>query len=129
MEMMMNNLRQLPWQRLSEWLRRYGDNVLLAAVCLLGAVVVMASTSSSTEMPWDDALSSLQESLTGPFAYIISLVGIVASAGALVFGGEISGFLKSMIYVVLVVAVLIGANAFMTNVMGASALLPAELLR
>lgn len=129
MEMMMNNLRQLPWQRLGEWLRRYGDNVLLAAVCLLGAVMVMAGNTSGSDMPWDDALSTLQESLTGPFAYIVSLIGIVASAGMLVFGGEISGFLKSMLYVVLVVAVLIGANAFMTNVMGASALLPAELLR
>lgn len=129
MEMMMNNLRQLPWQRLGEWLRRYGDNVLLAAVCLLGTVMVMAGSTSGSDMPWDSALSTLQESLTGPFAYIVSLIGIVASAGMLVFGGEISGFLKSMLYVVLVVAVLIGANAFMTNVMGFSALLPAELLR
>ena len=56
-------------------------------------------------------------------AFAISILGIVGAGIALVFGGEISGFIKSIIYVVLVVALIIGATNIMSIFSGTGALI------
>lgn len=71
-------------------------------------------------LPWESGLATLKKSLTGPVATGIALVGIVGAGAALAFGGEISGFLKSIITLVLVVSLLIGGNTLLTKVFGAS---------
>ena len=44
---------------------------------------------------------------------------VAYAAGAmLVFGGEISGFLKQLIYLVLAISLILCGNSFITNVMG-----------
>ncbi len=79
--------------------------------------------SSSTGMPWEDPLSSLVDSITGPVAFGISVLAIVASAVTLIFGGEISGFIKTMIYIALVIAVIVGATNLLTSLFGISSTL------
>ncbi|WP_442765600.1 TrbC/VirB2 family protein [Sulfurospirillum cavolei] len=74
----------------------------------IGLGVAMASTSSQG-LPWEDGLTTLKNSITGPVASVISLMAIVASGVGLVFGGEFSGFVKTLLYIVLVVSVIVGA--------------------
>ena len=74
----------------------------------IGLGVAMASTSSQG-LPWEDGLTTLKNSITGPGASVISLMAIVASGVGLVFGGEFSGFVKTLLYIVLVVSVIVGA--------------------
>lgn len=81
---------------------------LVAIVAIFGQEVMAA--------PWETGLSKLQKSLTGPVASGLALIGIVASGGMLIFGGEISGFLKSAIYLVLVVSIILGANKVISMV-------------
>ena len=69
-------------------------------------------------MPWDTGISNIQDSLTGPVATGISLIGLIAAGAMLVFGGEISGFLKQLIYLVLAISLILCGNSFITNVMG-----------
>jgi type IV secretion system protein VirB2 len=75
---------------------------------LLGLGVAMASTSSQG-LPWEDPLTTIKNSITGPVAMVISLLAIVASGVGLVFGGEFSGFVKTLLYVVLVISLIIGS--------------------
>ena len=65
-------------------------------------------------------LTSFQTfSQTGPVAQAIAVIGIVASGATLIFGGEISGFLKSVIYLILVCSLLIAGTKFI-DVFGSS---------
>lgn len=84
---------------------------MLKQISLFLSVLAFCSLSAayakSTGMPYEGVLSELSESLTGPVAKAIALIGIVGSGAALIFGGEISGFLKSVIYLVLVCSILI----------------------
>lgn len=73
---------------------------------LLGLGVAMAST---TGMPWEDPLTTIKNSVTGQVAMVISLCAIVAAGVGLVFGGEFSGFVKTLLYVVLVISIIVGA--------------------
>ena len=82
--------------------------LFLGIFALCGISVAFAS--ESTGMPYESMLTKLSSSLTGPVAKSIALIGIVGSGAALIFGGEISGFLKSVIYLVLVCSLLIMGN-------------------
>ncbi|WP_406021777.1 TrbC/VirB2 family protein [Succinivibrio sp.] len=76
-----------------------------------------ASEVSSTALPYESYLKDIQLSLTGPVARSVALIGIVSSGMTLIFaGGEISRFVKSLVYLVLVVGMILGANSIMTGV-------------
>jgi type IV secretion system protein TrbC len=97
---------------------------LLIGVIVLLALLPHAAFASSTGgsgLPWESPLQKLQESITGPVAFVLSLLGIVVAGSALIFGGEISGFVKTMIFVVLVVAIIIGAQNMMSSLFGRGA--------
>ena len=86
----------------------------IAVVALIPDVALATST-----MPYDSALTNLKNSLTGPVAQAIAVIGIVESGATLIFGGEISGFLKSVIYLILVCSLLIAGTKFI-DVFGSS---------
>ncbi len=87
--------------------------ILLALFC---AMPVLASETSTGVLPYESWLSTLQKSLTGPVAFSISLIGIVSCGATLIFaGGEIGRFLRTLIYLVLVMTLLVGANSLMTR--------------
>lgn len=76
-----------------------------------------ASEVNSTSLPYESYLKDIQQSLTGPVARSVALIGIVSSGMTLIFaGGEISRFVKSLVYLVLVVGMILGANTIMTGV-------------
>ena len=52
----------------------------------------------------------------------LTLTGIVASGGMLIFGGEISEFTRRIMYVVLVAAIILGAASLMTTLFTTAAL-------
>lgn len=64
-------------------------------------------------LPWEGGLSSIKDSLTGPVATALAIIGMVGAGAMLIFGGEISGFLKSVCYMVLVVAFLISGSSLL----------------
>ena len=66
-----------------------------------------ASTAGGA-LPWDGPLTTLKNDLTGPVAFTISLLAMVACGAALVFGGEINEFVRRIIMLVLVVAFITG---------------------
>ena len=61
-------------------------------------------------LPWDTPLTTLRNDITGPVAFTISLLAMVACGAALVFGGEINEFVRRIIMLVLVAAFLVGVT-------------------
>jgi type IV secretion system protein VirB2 len=64
---------------------------------------------------------NLRNSVTGPVAFTLSMVGIVVAGGALVMGGDLSGFFRTLVFIVLVLAFLVGAQNMMSNFFGRGA--------
>jgi type IV secretion system protein VirB2 len=97
-----------------------GFGLLLVSLAL-GASSAYAGTTSGGGLPYESWLTSLQHSVTGPVASVISIIGIVLAGGTLIWGGEISGFFKTLLYIVLVMAFLVGAENMMTTFFGQGA--------
>lgn len=85
---------------------------LLAVITLsvLWPTQAHASTSSGASLPWESPLNSFKDSITGPVAFAISILGIIGCGAALIWGGEISDFVRKMIMVILVISILVFAN-------------------
>lgn len=109
------------------WLLRLSLTCAAVLVlCFLGLYLQpawAADTSAGTALPYESWLSDFQKSLTGPVAFAISLIGIVVSGITLILGGgEIRGFARTMVYIVLVMTLLIGANSLMSNFFNGAAI-------
>jgi len=94
--------------------------LLLATLFLSILAPSQALASSSQNLPWEAPLQKLASSLTGPVAQSICLIAIVICGCALIFGGEIGDFTKRMIYIVMVVAFILGATGFITTMFSSS---------
>lgn len=78
-----------------------------------------ASFTSSGALPYDSVMTKIQTSITGPFASLMAVGGIVVAGAALIFGAELNAFFKAMITVVLVISLIVGANNFIALFSGA----------
>ena len=66
-------------------------------------------------LPYEEWLTTLRQSVTGPVAFAISIIGIVVAGGILIFGGELNGFFRTLIFLVLVMALMVGAKNMMSG--------------
>jgi type IV secretion system protein VirB2 len=85
---------------------------------VIGAVFAVADAAFATgggeKMPWETGLTNLQASITGPVATAISLIAIVAAGAMLIFGGNIQGFMRTTVFIVLVIGIIISASNILT---------------
>lgn len=92
-------------------------NLFLVAV--IGLVFFAPDVfASSTGLPWEDPLSAMVNSIKGPVAFGISVIAIVAAGAGLIFGGEITGFLKTSIILALVISLIVLAVNVLSSVFG-----------
>ena len=91
----------------------------MVGLVLISSVVSYAS-STSTGLPWETPLQTVKQSLTGPVAAGISVVGIAAGGMALVFGGELSEFAKRACYAVIATGAIVGAGTLMSTLFSSS---------
>lgn len=87
---------------------------LLLAWLILAPEHAFASEGTGGSLPYETWLTNLRNSITGPVAFALSTIGIVIAGGVLIFGGDLNGFFRTLIFLVLVMALLVGAQ----NVMG-----------
>lgn len=101
-----------------------GMALLLAGILALSSDA-WAATGGGGALPYESWLETLRTSVTGPVAFSVSIIGIVVAGSVLVFGGDLNGFFRSIVFLVLVMALIIGANNLMTGFFGRSALVAA----
>ena len=94
--------------------------VLLAVWLPLSAE---AATGAGGALPYETWLNALRTSVTGPVAFAVSIIGIVVAGGMLIFGGELNHFFRSLIFLVLVMALTVGAQNMMGTFFGTGAVI------
>ena len=100
--------------------------IVLGVTLLLMLIVfvphpAMAAEGTGGSLPYESWLTSLRNSVTGPVAFALSIIGIVIAGGVLIFGGDLNGFFRSLIFLVLVMALLVGAQNMMSTFFGRGA--------
>ncbi|MGO9375192.1 MAG: conjugal transfer system pilin TrbC [Syntrophobacteraceae bacterium] len=85
----------------------------------------MASAAQGGNLPYETWLTNLRQSMTGPVAFSLSIMGIVVAGGVLIFGGELNAFVRTLIFMVLVMGLLVGAQNMMSTFFGQGALIGA----
>lgn len=93
---------------------------LRLAVFLSMIFPALARASSSTGMPWEDPLNKVVDSVTGPIAFGVSVLGVVVAGMALAFGGQLDGFIQKIAILALVVALIVMATNVMSSLFGVS---------
>ncbi len=99
----------------------WGVGVLLVLWVITMPNEAYAAGTAGGGLPYESALTRLRASITGPVAFTLSLIGIVGAAGVLIFGGELTGFLRMMVFLVLLIAILVGAQNVLTTLFAAGA--------
>jgi type IV secretory pathway VirB2 component (pilin) len=95
----------------------------ISPLLLLFALLVVAAPAfagGGGGLPWETPLQTIANSLTGPVAFVISLLCLLGAGAALAFGGQMNDFLRTILIVVLVIAILVGGASLLTLLFGAS---------
>lgn len=98
----------------------------LRVALMLGVALAACSGGFAAEtggnLPWEGPLTTLVTSLTGPVAYAISVVAIVALGATLAFaGGEMGETMKRLLHVGIAVCCVVFAAQVMTSFIGQAA--------
>jgi len=101
------------------------------ALCLGLALVIvflalapqhaLAAQGTGGALPYESWLANLRDSVTGPVAFALAIIGIVIAGGVLIFGGDLNGFFRTLIFLVLVMALIVGAQNMMSTFFGRGA--------
>src|SRR6476661_6949077 len=95
--------------------------LLLLAVLVLAPDLALASEGTGGSLPYESWLTNLRNSVTGPVAFALSIIGIVIAGGVLIFGGDLNAFFRTLVFIVLVMALLVGAQNMMGTLFGRGA--------
>ena len=92
---------------------------LLATALILIAAPLHAVTSGNI-FGGTNPLLTFVEFITGPFAYLVVIVALVATVGTLALGGEFSGFARRMPIIAVAGGIVILADNVLTSLFGSS---------
>ncbi|MCC8940323.1 TrbC/VirB2 family protein [Bradyrhizobium sp. Arg68] len=102
--------------------------VFIVAILFFGAMSAAHAADTTggggAGLPWEGPLDKLKRSISGPVAFVIALLGIIACGATLIWGGEVSEFTRRIIYVVLVVCIIVFANTMLTGALFSGATVP-----
>ena len=93
------------------------------ALLMLTATQAHAASGAGGGLPYEDWLTRIRQSITGPVAFGISVIAIVAAGAMLIFGGDMNGFMKTLVFIVLVLAFVIAAQNTLSAITGTGAVI------
>ncbi|MGJ0637198.1 TrbC/VirB2 family protein [Xenorhabdus bovienii] len=93
----------------------------ITLLLMLATHPAFASNTSGGGLPFDEWFTKVRQSVTGPFAFTAAIVGLVGAGATLIFGGDMNGFLRTLIFVVLVLAFLVAAQNTLAAITGQGA--------
>ena len=99
-------------------LMKHKQLVLVPFMLAISAAPAFASTGGG--LPWEAPLTTVKNSLTGPVALAVSTCALFACGAVLVFGGEMTEFVKRALYAVIAISFIVGGASFITTVFGFS---------
>jgi type IV secretion system protein TrbC len=78
----------------------------------------IATAGTTGTMPWESPLRLIAQSLTGPVAFSVAIIGIFATGATLMWGGEMNEFARRAALMGLIVAVIVFATNIMASAFG-----------
>jgi type IV secretion system protein VirB2 len=97
-------------------LRKRKPALPLGIIWLFAAAILQAGTTGT--LPWETPLRTIAQSLTGPVAFSVSIIGIFATGATLMWGGEMNEFARRAALMGLIVAVIVFATNIMSTAFG-----------
>jgi type IV secretory pathway VirB2 component (pilin) len=107
-----------------ERLTRFAPLLFIALIVGLAFIPASAHASAGAGggLPYEAWYEKLRSSVTGPVAFTVSIVAMVGAGATLIFqAGELSTFLRTMLYIALVMALLVGVQNMMSGFFGKGA--------
>jgi type IV secretion system protein VirB2 len=101
--------------------KHFPSFLAVLGICVFASSQVLAGPGEGGNLPYESWLNNLRASATGPVAFAFGIIGIVVAGGILIFGGDLNGFFRTMLVIVLVMALLVTANNIMSDLFGTSA--------
>ena len=111
------------------------SNRTLLTVCLTLLLLLLltepsfASSTSGGGLPFDGWMTKIRDSITGPFAFTAAILGLVGAGATLIFGGDMNGFLRTLIFVVLVLSFLMASQNILSAITGTGAEITSHISR
>ena len=102
------------WASARRLLRRAAAPTLVVAAALILASPALAGTTSSTAMPWETPLQTVQASLSGPVAKAIGIIAIVITGLGFAFA-EGGSAMRKGIGIVFGLAIAFTATTFISS--------------
>lgn len=96
----------------------FSATTAMALYCL--SLLTFTAQASSTGLPWEDPLSRVVDSFTGPVAFGASVLGIVAAGMGLIFGGDLTGIIQTVLIIALAVGIIVFATNLLSSLFGVS---------
>lgn len=90
----------------------------LVIFCTLAPVAALASSSGGFE--FETPLQTLADSLSGPVARSVALIGIVVGAVGAIWGAEFGQTARMLCGVILIIGILCFASPILTRITGSS---------
>ncbi|WP_339058014.1 TrbC/VirB2 family protein [Candidatus Regiella endosymbiont of Tuberolachnus salignus] len=92
---------------------------LTVLLLIITQPALASSTGSGTAgggLPFDGWLDKIRNSVKGPFAFTASIIGLIGAGAALIFGGDMNGFLRTLIFIVLVLCFIVAAEGTLSAI-------------
>lgn len=101
----------------------------LFALVLVGLALAFpeqahATTAGGSGLPWETPVQRFVDSLLGPIAIAMVLLGFVGGVWRFMIGGQIDNFISSMLMLILCGSILLAAKPLISQFYGVSTLLP-----
>lgn len=101
--------------------------LFVVSLLLLLGEPAMAASSGGGGLPYEGWLTKIVNSVSGPVAYAVSVVAMVGAGAGLIFGGELNGFLRTLLVIVLVLSFVIAAKNTISTITGKGAQITAPI--
>ena len=92
-------------------IHRICDRLRAAYVVILFTIVAAPAYAAGSNMPWEQPLNQILESIQGPVAKVVSVMVIITTGLSLAFG-ESSGGFRRLIQIVFGLSIAFAASSF-----------------
>ena len=96
---------------------------LIALTFLLTLTPDAFASMGSSGLPTDTGFQMIYNCLTGEYAYLASIAGVIVGFATLYWGSDMNGFVKTIILMVCLVCIVLGAPSFLSALTGKWALI------
>jgi type IV secretion system protein VirB2 len=91
------------------WLRA----ILLTLLLFVPGLVLATTTGGG--LPYEADLEKARNSFSGPVAMTFAIGGIVGAGATLIWGSEMNGFLRTVIYLLCVLSFVLGVSSWISG--------------